>query len=376
MKKKLLAALLAATMVFSLTACGEKDETENGAEDSTFVLSEANLDSYITLNDDYDVFDVEIDPIEVTADDINTQIDNLILDKAASAKDLQTLVNRAVADGDTVNIDYVGTQDGVAFEGGTSYTSTDLTIGSGSFIPGFEDGLIGKMPGEVVTLDLTFPEDYTNADMAGQAVQFEVTIHYILPTYADITDAVSPALYEGCNTVVDLRNQVSQDIYDSIYASSVEYAVIEMIETKCTYGEELPESLTQVSYNNIMTNLETYASYYGVDLETYIYLSYYQDLETFQNETAWELAEYNAKYLLYCQAYANEKDLNVTEEELNTQLEEYAAYYGYASVEEGFTDAEVDSIKNTLMNMKVLDYIIANANVTLVEATADDTVTE
>lgn len=376
MKKKLLAALLAMTMVFSLTACGDKEDTKSGTEDGTFVLSEANLDSYITLNDDYDVFNVEIDPIEVTQDDINTQIDNLISDKSESSSALQSLITRAVEDGDTVNIDYVGTKDGVAFEGGTSTSSTNLTIGSGSFIPGFEDGLIGKMPGEVVTLDLTFPEDYTSEELAGQAVQFEVTIHYILPTYANITDDVADDLYDGCTNVVELRNQVSQDIYDSMYNSYVEYAVIEMLETKCTYGDELPQSLTQVSYDNIMTNLETYASYYGMDLETYVYLCYYQDLETFQNETAWELAEYNTRYLLFCQAYANEKDMNVTEDELNAQLEEYAAYYGYTSVEEAFTDEEADSIRNTMMNMKVVDYIIANANVTVLETAADDTVTE
>ena len=379
MKKKLLAAFLAAAMVLSLTACGDKDDkedTKNNADVDTFVLSEENLDSYITLNDDYDVFNVEIKPIEVTDSDINSQIDNLILDKAASSEKLQTLVNRAVEDGDTVIIDYVGTKDGVAFEGGTSYSSTDLTIGSGSFIPGFEDGLIGVNPGETVTLDLTFPEDYNgSAELAGQAVQFEVTVHYILPTYADITEDVVADLYEGQSTIAGLREQVSKDIYDSVYASSVEYAVVEMLETKCTYAEELPEYLKQVSYDNIMTNLETYASYYGMNLENYVYLSYYQDLETFQSQTAWELAEYNTKYLLFCQAYANEKDLKVTEEELDTQMESYAAYYGFASVEEGFTEEEIDSIKNTMMNIKVLDYIIANANVTIKEAT-DDTATE
>ncbi len=376
MKKKFLAALLATAMVFSFTACGDKEDTKNNADADTFVLSEENLDSYITLNDDYDVFNVEIDPIEVTDSDIDTQINNLVLDKAPSSEKLQKLVNRPVEDGDTVVIDYVGTKDGVAFEGGTSYTSTDLTIGSGSFIPGFEDGLIGVNPGETVTLDLTFPENYSqSAELAGQAVQFEVTVHYILPTYADITEDVVADLYEGQSTIAGLREQVSKDIYDRMYASAVEYAVVETMESKCTYSEELPEALNQVSYDNIMTNLNTYASYYGMDLETYVYLSYYQDLETFQNETAWEIASYSTKHLLFCQAYANEKDLNVTEEELDAQMESYASYYGYASVEEGFSEEDIDSIKNTMMNLKVIDYIIANANVTFKEA-ADDTVTE
>lgn len=371
MKKKLLAILLATATVFTITACDSDADKEK--ENETFILSEANLDSYITLNEDYDVFNVELEPIEVSNEEINKQINNLIYDKADTATNLQTLVQRPVENGDTVIIDYVGTQDGVAFEGGTSLSSTDLTIGSGAFIPGFEEGLIGANPGETVTIDVTFPEDYQSEEMAGQAVQFEVTIHYILPTYADITDDVAPALYDGVNNVVELRNQVSQDIYDSMYASEVEYAVVEMMESKCTYGEELPEELNQISYNNIMDNLETYASYYGMDLETYVYLSYYQDLETFQNETAWDIASYSTKHLLFCQAFANEKGLNVTEEELDVQLDSYALYNGYASKEE-LTTEEIESIKNTLMNLKVVDYVIENAKVTI--ANTDGTVAE
>lgn len=370
MKKKLLAVLLATVMVFSFTACGNKEE-------DLFILSEANLDAYITLNEDYDVFDVEIDPIEVTEEQINTQINYLILDRVSSVEDLQTLVNREIEDGDTVSIDYVGTKkDGVEFEGGKSYTPTNLTIGSGSFIPGFEDGLIGKKPGDVVTLDLTFPEEYQNdPTLAGQAVQFEVTIHYIVPVYTDLTASVIPQLYEGCETSEDLRNRVNQDIYDSLYESSVEYEVVQMMEQKCTYKDELPEAVRQQSYDNIMANLSSYASYYGMDLETYIYLSYYQELETFKNETAWELADYNTKYLLYCQAYANEKDLNISAAELDSKLDEYVLYYGLTSKDD-ISAEEVESIKNTLMNIKVLDYIIENANVTFREVTDDETVTE
>ena len=372
MKKKLLAILLAAATVFSMAACGSDNENENQDANDAFVLSEENLDSYVTLNEGYDVFNVEIAPIEVTDDTINTQIDNLIYDKAADNEKLQNLVNRPVENGDVVMIDYVGTKDGEAFAGGTSTSATDLTIGSGQFIPGFEDGLIGVNPGETVVLDLTFPENYSSTELAGQAVQFEVTVHYILPTYKDITDEFAADLYEGMNTIAELREQVSKDIYDATYAENVEYAVVGLMETKCTYGEELPEELNQISYDNIMSNLETYAGYYGLDLETYVYMSYYEDLETFKNGTAWDIASYSTKHLLFCQAYANEKDLNVTEDELKEQLEVYALYYGYASADE-LPAEEIESIKNTMMNLKVLDHIIANATVTFTEATDDVT---
>lgn len=90
---------------------------------------------------------------------------------------LDTTEGRAVEEGDTVAIDYVGKKDGVAFEGGTG--SYDLTIGSGAFIDGFEDGLIGHTIGETVDLNLTFPEDYGSEDLAGQDVVFTVTINGI-----------------------------------------------------------------------------------------------------------------------------------------------------------------------------------------------------
>lgn len=379
MKKKLLAILLAAATVFSMTACDNDadkgNEGTNAGDGEFFILSEANLDDYITLHEDYDVFNVELEPIVVSEDEINNQMNNLIYDKAQSSIELQTLVDRPVEDGDTVIIDYVGTKDGVAFEGGTSTSSTDLTIGSGTFIPGFEEGLIGVNPGETKTLDLTFPEEYQSEELAGQDVQFEVRVHYILPTYADITDDLAPALYDGVNNVTELREQVSQDIYDQLYQNEVEYAVVEMMEAKCTYAEELPEDLNQISYNNIMENLETYASYYGMDLETYVYLCYYEDLETFKAGTAWDIANYSTKNLLFCQAFANEKGLNVTEEELNEQLDTYVLYNGYTSKDD-LTTEEVESLKNTLMNLNVIDYVVKNANVTFVEATADDTVTE
>lgn len=372
MKKKLLLAVLSAAMLVAFSGCSEKEEEKTDTKEE-FVLKDADLDEYITLNDDYDKFDLEIDYIEVTDDQINSQINNLILDHIASVENLQTKLNRVVVEGDTVNIDYVGTKDGVAFEGGTSVGGTNLTIGSDSYIDGFEDGLIGKKPGDVVTLDLTFPETYTNQDLAGEAVQFEVTIHYIVPTYLDIMDEDTEYLYAGTTTVDALKTSVSKDIYDSLYENAVEYAIIDAIESKCVYGETLPQALVDDSYNNIMANLESYASYYGMDLETYIYLSYYQDLETFQNETAYQLAEYNTKYLLFCQAYANEKDLNITDDELTEQLQAYVDYYGYESIDAGFTTSEKESIRNSMMNMKILDYLIDNANVTMKPAeTAED----
>ena len=91
------------------------------------------------------------------------------------------LTEGKVESGDIANIDYKGLKDGVAFSGGTA-TGYDLTIGSGAFIPGFEEGLIGAEIGKQINLNLTFPEKYNNADLAGQDVVFEVKINYVTRT--------------------------------------------------------------------------------------------------------------------------------------------------------------------------------------------------
>lgn len=126
--------------------------------------------------------------VEVTDEEIQAQIDNLL----NSYPDVKTVEGKTtIEEGDIVNIDFVGKLDGEPFEGGSSGEGgTNLEIGSGSFIDGFEDGLIGKTTGSTVELPLTFPEEYSlNPDLAGKDVVFEVTIHdiveYVTPEWND-----------------------------------------------------------------------------------------------------------------------------------------------------------------------------------------------
>ena len=112
---------------------------------------------------------------EVTEEDIDNEIRNVLIEEGKSTT--ETLESGTVADGDTVNIDYVGKVDGVAFDNGSD-TDFDLTIGSNQFIDGFESSLIGKEIGSTVDIDVTFPDPYqNNPDLAGQPAVFTVTIH-------------------------------------------------------------------------------------------------------------------------------------------------------------------------------------------------------
>jgi hypothetical protein len=182
MKKKTLGLLAAVLSVAMLAGCGAKDTgngtgTATGAGTESTALKDMDVDKYVTLGE-YKGLEVSVDTVEVDEDEWDTLVNNVYYGNITAENG--GITDRAVETGDTVNIDYEGKKDGVAFDGGTDQ-GYDLTIGSGQFIAGFEDGLIGVMPGETVDLDLTFPENYGNADLAGQAVVFTVTVNYIQP---------------------------------------------------------------------------------------------------------------------------------------------------------------------------------------------------
>lgn len=169
-KQRVGAIVLAGMMVLSMTGCGN---------------SKAKAYSkYVTLGD-YKGIEYTKTVAEVTEDDIQSKLDSFV-DGLAETNEV---TDRAVEDGDIVNIDYVGTMDGEEFEGGSD-TGYDLTIGSNSFIDGFETGLIGHNVGEEVSLDLQFPDPYpNNTDYSGKDVNFKVTINKIsVKTTPELTD--------------------------------------------------------------------------------------------------------------------------------------------------------------------------------------------
>ena len=180
MKKKMVILLLTLGILGMAAGCGDKkadtDKKEETAEE--FVLTNddgkvvavdvENLEDYITLGE-YKNLTVEESPkTEISDEDVDSSIHYMLLNQY---EQVEVTEDRAVQKEDTVNIDYTGYMDGEEFEGGSA-TGDDLLIGSGSFISGFEDGLIGHKKGEEVTLDLTFPEDYQNEEMHGKAVHF------------------------------------------------------------------------------------------------------------------------------------------------------------------------------------------------------------
>lgn len=170
-----------------------------------------NAKDVLTLVD-YANIPVPADEVAATTEEVDADINSTL----ESHKELNTDTALEIADGDEVNIDYVGTIDGVEFEGGNSNgAGYDLTIGSGSFIDDFEQQLIGHKPGENVTVEVTFPEDYSNAEVAGKDASFAVTINGI-KIVPELTDAfVAEYLSDdGITTAAEYRASVEKRYYE------------------------------------------------------------------------------------------------------------------------------------------------------------------
>lgn len=364
MKKKTLGLLAAILSVCMLAGCGAKD-TGNGSEtkaatDST-ALKDMDVDKYVTLGE-YKGLEASVDTVEVDEDEWDTLVNNVYYGNITAENG--GIMDRAVETGDTVNIDYEGKKDDVAFDGGTAQ-GYDLTIGSGSFIAGFEDGLIGVMPGETVDLDLSFPDPYpNNPDLAGQPVVFTVTVNYIQPAQdGEFSDEViSNFGIDGVTNEEELRQYAYDYLNENAqqnYETNVQQAVMDAFMANNTFTS-VPEALVQKYSDAAESSITSMASAYGVDADTFTQYYYGQDLATFLST----YAEQTAKQDIALQAVANKENLNISDEELDQMLQDRATAAGYDTIEEYIGETSKEDYREYFLYDKVLDYLVENAQIT------------
>lgn len=389
MKKKalILSALLFAGM---FVACGEKNQSgsantnetlnmqntgtqESGtastdtAEDTDLeiaYLKDVAVEDYMSLNGEYVGLTLNIPPKEEVTDE---QVERLALNAYnGNIGILGGIEDRAVEIGDTINLDYSGFKDGVAFAGGTAQNQ-QLIIGSGQFINGFEDGLVGVMPGETVDLNLSFPEGYGNAELAGQAVVFTVTVNYIYPdpinSVEEMQDELITAMTEGEFETVGSFLEYCRDYleYEAEYDYTIyrENAVIAALESLFSF-DEVPRALQNKYEGNIRASLENTAMQNGIDIDTYCYYFYQVDAATYL-----ELAsQASTQQGMIFQYVANNENLAVSDEELEDSLQRFAEENGVPSVEELLLVTDRESFREYFLFEKVVDFIIENGHVT------------
>lgn len=320
---------------------------------------------YIELGE-YKGLKVERMDTTVTDDDIQSEIDGVI----NSLGTKQEITDRdTVKKGDIANIDYTGTKDGVAFEGGSS-VGFDLGIGSGQFIDGFEDGLIGAKVGETVVLKLTFPEVYpNNPDLAGAPVEFAVKVNSISEVvYPEMTDSFIKEQTGGEYTTVkayregirkDLEKEKNEYADTRMYADLLEQAVSNAKEIK-----DFPEDYVAAKRAIIEENAKSYAESYGVDfnsfLETYMGLTQ-EDFNTQCDEYALKAA----KEVLVITAIAEKEGISVSKSELNDAIKEYTEMYGYESEKAFKEDTNMDQFGEYVLESKVQEFLADNAVITI-----------
>ena len=351
--KRVLAIMMSVSMMAAMLAgCGNSDETN---------LSNTNLEQYVTSLPEYKGLELSAAKTEVTEELIDSYIDYMLTQYPV----IEEVTGRAVELGDTVNIDYVGKDmEGVAFQGGTAQ-GYELTIGSGTFIEGFEDGLLGVNVGETVDLNLTFPEDYGNTELAGVDVVFTVTVNSIgISKPAELNDEFAAQF--GNTDVADFRNSVKislEDNAEATYKTELQEQAIDALMAGCEFSDKLPEGLYNYYQEQIRANFVNYAAAYGVDLNTFL-TQYYGMTEEMFKEQVETGASNSTRQAMACALIAQKEGITVTDEELNADLEANYANLGYESVEAYKENASIEDYRDYLLTNKVLDFIIENAVIT------------
>ena len=359
MKRKIALFALLVAAVTTMTACGD----------------EVNPNKYVTLGE-YKGIAVSVAPKdEVTQEDI----DNYIQSAVEGQTSYEDVTGRAIQTGDTVNIDYVGKKDGVEFEGGSSADGGyDLEIGSGSFIEGFEEGLIGANIGDTLDLNLTFPEDYSTADLAGADVVFTVSVNSIKEAVIpELSDELVPTLAAECKTVDEYKEYVKNLLEEQVQSSfdqTVQSTAFQNVFAASTVSEP-PQDMIDYYVEQTMLNADTYAGYYGLEREAFITEQLQMTMEDFEAQ-AQEMAIEASKQELVVRAIAKKEKLKVATDEINTFATENMAMYGYESAEAMIEEIGESEIEYYLLNTKVLEFLAENAVVTEEEQPDTTTVSE
>lgn len=390
MKKKFFAAA-AITMALMLGMAGcadkkddKKDDTnaESTEEAAAEESEEEILAKMVSLEDTRDALLKDIDTlvelgeykdveVEITETKVtDEQVEEQIQDNLKSAGEYEQIKEGTVADGNIVNIDYVGTIDGEEFSGGSA-EGANLNIGSNSYIDGFEEGLIGANVGDEVELNLTFPDDYSNTELAGKAVVFKVTINYIQGELvpAQLTDDwVAEQSIEDVATVDEYRayirsdleeeaqNQDEQAVYEAIMEKIISFARISGLSEDLN-KEERTESET--------STIEEYASYYGVTVDELVQESMGMTYDEYLEQLSEDIDNYFNRIMIY-RAVIKAENLEVTEDEYKEAVLGYAenySYYGYDSAS-AFVEENSKDICEGLFNTKAEEFLIDNAKVT------------
>ena len=290
----------------------------------------------------------------ITEESVKTEVDS-ILAGVVSEKQIK---DRAVVDGDTVNIDFIGSIDGVPFEGGnTNGEGADVTIGVTQYIDDFLEQIIGHTPGESFDVEVTFPEDYGVEELNGRDAVFAVTLNYIIETsIPELSDGfVAENLSEayGWNTISEMET----DIHDRLQSSSLSRYIQEYLIENATI-KSLPDSMLKYQENSMIQYLKDEAGYYNMDIDEFL-ITYVGVRDTEELlELYLEDNKQNAELHLILQAIAEERNITVTDNDVAQYFKKYTGTEDYSLYKESLG---MPYLKMNVLNQAVIDYIQSNS---------------
>lgn len=301
--------------------------------------------------------------VKVTDEDIQERLNQL-----ADRNTRMVGVDRAVESGDVANIDFEGFLEGKPFDGGKG-DNFDLEIGSGSFVPGFEEQLIGMAAGEEKDIDITFPEDY-HADLAGKAVVFHVKVNSVkLKEVPALDDEFAKDVSE-----FDTLEELKKDIEAKIAAdrqSAVDHAFEEALMEQVAAGItcDVPQPMVDEQARRFVENLKMQIQQQGIPYDQYLKLTGLSDETVLEQAQAPALRQVRLDLAL--EALAKAEGVEVSDEEIESEYERAAGQYGMKAEDlKKYIDRE--TIRSQLMNTKAVKVVVDNAVATKFEEKAQE----
>ena len=369
MKKKVYLMILTLCIAFAGTACGtkekaaeetkiseekaeEKEDTKKSGE-GTRLVSVKDIDKYITIGQ-YKGLSLE----KVVETITDTEVEGSISQDLAMTK--EEVKDGVVEEGDIVVVNYVGTENGKEFNGGSA-ENQEITIGSGGYIPGFEDGILGMKKGETKDVPLTFPEDYIEPSMAGKDVVFKITLQSFKRApelnddwVAKNTDFKTVEEYKEDKK--KLLQESAEKMAESVLYQNAWNQVYEASEVK-----EYPEKDVEEAYAEFETQIKSYAKQGGMELEDYLE-SQQVSKEAFETQCQ-EYAEARVKQNLILQGIMDAEGMTLEDKESLAVQDELIQNYGVKDLAALVDTYGQTSVDTTIGLIRVERFIAENANI-------------
>ena len=388
MKKRFLAFALACAMVFTVTACGKSDSSDSTKKDSKQESTkeqaeiEYDVNELVTLGD-YKGIEVTLDgEYEYTDEGFDKYVADTISEANIYVEDNS---QKEIKEDSIVNVDYVGSKDDVAFEGGSAENQTLDVAGNCAagttqgYIEGFTAGLVGHKVGEEVAYEVTFPEEYGNADLAGQTVVFTFQVNYIAKPISSVDDLTDDIVsekfsYDTVDEYIDSLKEAYNSKLESNLKSDTETAVLNTLNNNCKVSK-VPEDLLQARLDLILEMQDRQYQAYGTTLKDYLTsMGYDYDEEVAKIKAN---VEESTKTELILEAIAKAENIQVDDSAYKEFVTKIYTQMGYSDETSFYKDFSVSGyggekyFKLAYLTEKASEFCVDNAVVNYTSKVAE-----